>query len=201
MSTDLDRIDLAANMSRLAAKLDKIAANMRNHASGLVIGWATPENADALADVLDETARQVRLNRPGQPQEEPCPESTWKSADPATALDSRTGSRTVLPVEASDKSPSASKGCDHCDGGGVMRWKQPEPDGDGGMLLREMEHPCPRPGCGPGWKHPHAERDRVVAAPNDAPARAGGQAAAANKLPDALGEELLQIYARFSRDE
>lgn len=201
MSADLDRVDLAANLSRLAAKLDKIAANMRNHASGPVIGWATPENADALADVLDETARQIRLNRTSDTLERSCSESKWKSADPATALDSRKDSRTVLPVEASDKSPSASSGCDQCDGDGVMRWMQPEPDGKGGMQFREMEHPCPRPGCGQGWKHPHAERDRVIAAPDDAPARRVGQAAAANQLPASLGEELLQIYARFSRDE
>ncbi|MGH7630227.1 MAG: hypothetical protein ACREOF_12785 [Gemmatimonadales bacterium] len=60
----VEQIDLAANLSRLAAKSDQVARKARVHAAGMVLEWATPEGADDLAAVLDETARQVRLNRP-----------------------------------------------------------------------------------------------------------------------------------------
>lgn len=123
-----------------------------------------------------------------QPQEETCsatesgpPKSRWKSADPAMGLDSRRDIRTVLPVEESDRSLSASSNCDRCEDTGVMRWQQPVPDGKGGMILREEEVPCPR-GCGGHWKHPAAESDRVIGAPGETPTRRrGGNAAAANK--------------------
>lgn len=64
MSTTPEQVDLAANLVALARKIEAVPARLRHHASGLVVGWASPEQADALADVLDETARQVRLHRP-----------------------------------------------------------------------------------------------------------------------------------------
>lgn len=44
-----------------------------------------------------------------------------------------------------------------CGGEGVLRWRQPFPDG----VLRELEHPCPN-GCGTAWKHPVAQEDQVI---------------------------------------
>jgi hypothetical protein len=44
-----------------------------------------------------------------------------------------------------------------CQGEGVLRWRQPFPDG----VLRDLEHPCPN-GCGDSWKLPAAEEDQVV---------------------------------------
>lgn len=64
MTTTPEQVDLAANLVALARKIDAIAARLRHHASGLVVGWASPDQADALAEVLEETARQVRLHRP-----------------------------------------------------------------------------------------------------------------------------------------
>jgi hypothetical protein len=79
---------------------------------------------------------------------------------------------------ALDKSPEP---CPHCDGEGVLRWSQPTPGPDGGVLMREMETPCPN-GCGGDWKHPAAEADRVVDTPSDAPERVRGHADAANEI-------------------
>lgn len=78
---------------------------------------------------------------------------------------------------ALDKSPEP---CVHCGGEGVLRWTQPTPGPDGGVLMRELEIPCPD-GCGGDWKHPAAEADRVVDAPTDAPERVRGHADAANE--------------------
>ncbi|MGH3862524.1 hypothetical protein [Actinokineospora sp.] len=63
MTTTPDQVDLAANLVVLARKIDAIPARLRHHASGLIVGWASADQADALADVLEETARQVRLHR------------------------------------------------------------------------------------------------------------------------------------------
>lgn len=210
MTATLDQVDLAKNLAALAKVLtDVLVPKMHDYAAGLITEWATPEKADDLAAVLEETARHVRACRPTPApptQEELCvgprrPASTWKPVPPASAADSTPvdATPTVSGVVASDKSPSGSD-CPSCDGGGVMRWQQPEPDGQGGTILRDMEHPCPL-GCGPQWKHPHAERGRVVdGAPGDRPARVEGQAKAANRLPAVLGEELLRIYERYSRE-
>ncbi|MEU6645663.1 hypothetical protein ABZ863_24360 [Saccharomonospora sp. NPDC046836] len=53
-----------------------------------------------------------------------------------------------------------------------MSWEQPLP---GGRELRTIEMPCPN-GCGGHWKHPDAERSRVVEQPDDRPARVRGLA-------------------------
>ncbi|MGH3864077.1 hypothetical protein [Actinokineospora sp.] len=81
----------------------------------------------------------------------------------------------------------------------MLRRQQAAPDGQGGTLLREMEHPCPA-GCGPEWKHPHAELDRVIE-PGDTepPQRIDGEAKAAQQLHPALGAELKRIYERYGR--
>lgn len=44
-----------------------------------------------------------------------------------------------------------------CQGAGVLRWRQPFPDG----VLRDLEHPCPN-GCGDSWKLPAAEQGQVM---------------------------------------
>ncbi|MBC6450309.1 hypothetical protein [Actinokineospora xionganensis] len=64
MITTPEQADLAANLVAPARKMDPIPARLRHHASGLVVGWASADQADALAEVLEETARQVRLHRP-----------------------------------------------------------------------------------------------------------------------------------------
>lgn len=64
MSTTPEQVDLAANLVALAAKLDRIPAKLRHYAGGLIVGWASPEQADTLAEVMEETARQVRIHRP-----------------------------------------------------------------------------------------------------------------------------------------
>ncbi|OLT46526.1 hypothetical protein BJF85_16795 [Saccharomonospora sp. CUA-673] len=58
-----------------------------------------------------------------------------------------------------------------CQGTGTMSWQQPSPDGS---VLRTIEMDCPN-GCGASWKHPHAERHRVVDQPDDRPARVRGR--------------------------
>jgi hypothetical protein len=58
-----------------------------------------------------------------------------------------------------------------CAGAGVLRWRQPFPDG----VLRDLEHPCPN-GCGDQWKHPAADEDQVIDPQNeDRPVRARGR--------------------------
>ncbi|SDC75877.1 hypothetical protein [Actinokineospora iranica] len=86
VTPDPEQVDLAANLARLAARLDEVAHTItqtakkaRVYASGVVIGWATREQADQLAELFEEAARQVRLLRPddtsgtvitGTPQEQ-----------------------------------------------------------------------------------------------------------------------------------
>jgi hypothetical protein len=62
--TTPEQVDLAANLVALARKIEAIPTRLRHHASGLILDWATADQSDALADVLEETARQVRLNPP-----------------------------------------------------------------------------------------------------------------------------------------
>jgi hypothetical protein len=66
-----------------------------------------------------------------------------------------------------------------CEGAGVLRWRQPFPDG----VLRDLEHPCPN-GCGAGWKHPAGANQQVVTSGDDeeVPVRRRGRAAEANDL-------------------
>lgn len=59
---------------------------------------------------------------------------------------------------AEDSGRSRSDDCAMCAGSGTLTWEQPQPSG----VLRTIEMPCPS-GCGEHWKHPRAERDRVVA--------------------------------------
>lgn len=56
--------DFAANLVALANKLDALSARMRQHAQGVILEWTTAENADRLADVLENTAEHVRACRP-----------------------------------------------------------------------------------------------------------------------------------------
>ncbi|PXY31052.1 hypothetical protein BAY60_01120 [Prauserella muralis] len=69
-----------------------------------------------------------------------------------------------------------------CHGSGELSWQQPQPSSG---VLRTVEMPCPH-GCGDHWKHPHAERDRVVEQRPDAetgsPERVAGNAAEANRI-------------------
>ncbi|ALG12076.1 hypothetical protein [Kibdelosporangium phytohabitans] len=62
-----------------------------------------------------------------------------------------------------------------------------------------MELPCPH-GCGPTWKHPAAEQDRVIDTdiPDDRPARVQGQVDAmeAGGRDSECGEFLYQALAR-----
>ncbi|MGH3862137.1 hypothetical protein [Actinokineospora sp.] len=207
--TSLEQVDLAKNLAALAKVLtDVVVPKMHDYAAGLIIEWSTPEKADDLAAVLEETARHVRACKPTRlnSKEEPCSVvdsrplvSRWKPVPPASAADSTPAAAipTVGGVEASEKSANE---CSHCDGHGVIRWQQPWPDGEGGTILRDMEHPCPA-GCGPEWKHPHAERGRVVESSGiDAPTRVAGQAKAAQQLHPLLDAELKRIYERYSRD-
>ena len=235
-SASLEQVDLAKNLAALAATVEEsLLPKMRDYAAGLVTAWATPEKADDLAAVLEETARQVRLCRPDPAvQEEKCPTvndaeavgqamrsddvqgvrkssalppsspfttSRWRSALDAMDLVSTATTTTVRPVVASDRSANASSDdCPQCQGGGVIKWTQPDPDGSGGFVLREMTHPCPR-GCGPQWKHPNAERERVVdGEPDNRPVRVEGHAKAANQLPPELDDLLAEIYKRHGRD-
>ncbi|HVK24740.1 MAG TPA: hypothetical protein VM677_25555 [Actinokineospora sp.] len=64
MTATPEEADLACHLVALATKMDKLPARLRHHASGLIVGWATPEQTDALAEVMEETARQIRLHRP-----------------------------------------------------------------------------------------------------------------------------------------
>ncbi len=58
-----------------------------------------------------------------------------------------------------------------------MSWQQPRPDG----VQRTVEMPCPR-GCGGHWRHPHAERDKVIEQPDDRPTRVRGHADEAQEI-------------------
>lgn len=48
--------------------------------------------------------------------------------------------------------------CDLCGDTGELSWQQPSADG---KMLRTIDMPCPK-GCGGRWKHPAAERDKVI---------------------------------------
>ncbi|HVK22019.1 MAG TPA: hypothetical protein VM677_11720 [Actinokineospora sp.] len=58
-----EETDLAANLVALADKLVVLAARCRQHAQGVILEWATTENADRLVDVLGTTAVHVRACR------------------------------------------------------------------------------------------------------------------------------------------
>ena len=82
-----------------------------------------------------------------------------------------------------------------CWGEGVLRWRQPCPDG----VLRDLEHPCPN-GCGPGWRLPSAENCQVIdpgldsAADDDRPVRAPGRADQVNQLGGAFVADALETW-------
>ncbi len=60
---DIGEVDLAGDLVALAKAMDALAECARRHAAALIVGWASPESADALAEVLDDTAQLVRLHR------------------------------------------------------------------------------------------------------------------------------------------
>lgn len=191
MTANPDQVDLAKNLVALAKVLTEVfVPKMRLFAAGLITEWSTAEKADDLADVLEEAARQIRLCRPeSNKQEETCaisghPASTWRSAPCVTDLVSGLTVSTVPPVEDLDRSGSGNDdACPQCGGSDIIKWIQPEPDGAGGYTMRAMGHFCPR-GCGREWKHPQAERDRVIdGKPSGPPMRVEGHAKAANQLP------------------
>ncbi|GGS34920.1 MULTISPECIES: hypothetical protein [Actinokineospora] len=62
--TTPEQVDLVSAVTRLADTLEDLLPLMRNYANGLIVGWATPEKADALAGVLEQTARLVREHAP-----------------------------------------------------------------------------------------------------------------------------------------
>lgn len=112
--------------------------------------------------------------------------------------DERPRSTTAHPPAPAGPSNSSGKGgsrCRPCSDTGELRWQQPVPDGDGGLVLREMTHPCTCQAARDAgtWRHPAAEADRVIDthdhAPVDSPAgaaRGGGQAAAVQRLQPGL---------------
>lgn len=55
---EVEQVDLARDLVRLAGDLTCVAAEF-------VKGHMTGSRADQLAELLEETARQVRLRRPG----------------------------------------------------------------------------------------------------------------------------------------
>lgn len=68
--TSADEADLARALVLLAADLEAVPKRLRAFAAGNIIGWATDEQADGMASVLDdlgemlqEAARQIRLSR------------------------------------------------------------------------------------------------------------------------------------------
>ncbi|WP_121392009.1 hypothetical protein [Actinokineospora cianjurensis] len=94
--------------------------------------------------------------------------------------------------------------CPHqCGPDGVIRWHQPRPDGRGGTEFALMELPCPEGHAGQ-WRHPAAERDRVVdsGAPGtptrlpSVPTRLPGATDAVNQLPPGLAKLLADIHRR-----
>lgn len=64
MTTTPEQVDLAKNLVALAEKIEPLPGKLRTHATGLLVEWASPEQADLLAEVLEEIARQIRLHRP-----------------------------------------------------------------------------------------------------------------------------------------
>lgn len=197
---ELDQLDLVYALHALRNKLREVLVQATT-VGARDCPWAE------LAAVLDSAATLCRQEAAqSNSEEEPCsvvdsrrPASKCEPVPPARAVDStRTASSpTVRPVEASEKSSPSE--CPDCDGTGVMRWQQPMPDEQGRTILREMEHPCPA-GCGGDWKHPHAERGRVVESDaNDAPTRIDGEAKAAQQLHPLLGAELERIFEKFGR--
>ena len=72
-----------------------------------------------------------------------------------------------------------------------MCWQQPAPAPGGGLMLREMTHPCTCEAARAAglWRAPAAEADKVVdvdAEYNEAPGRGGQAAAAAHRLQPGL---------------
>lgn len=98
-------------------------------------------------------------------------------------------------AEGSGKSPSSGD-CGLCEGSGTLAWQQPQPSG----ILRTMEMPCPN-GCGEYWKHPHAERDRVVEQPDDSPARAEGNTGEANRIGADFIRNALENWGFLEQDK
>lgn len=80
--------------------------------------------------------------------------------------------------------------CPMCRGEGVLRWRQPFPDG----VLRDLEHPCPN-GCGDTWRHPAAEDDKVIGDQSDTrPARRRGHADEVNDISGDFVGRVLEAW-------
>jgi hypothetical protein len=77
-----------------------------------------------------------------------------------------------------------------CQGAGVLRWRQPFPDG----VLRDLEHPCPN-GCGTEWKQPAAQEGQVIDPDcEDQPVRRRGRAEEANGLGGEFVVRALELW-------
>jgi hypothetical protein len=78
-----------------------------------------------------------------------------------------------------------------CQGEGVLRWRQPFPDG----VLRDLEHPCPN-GCGDTWTLPAAEEHQVIAPESgaDAVPRRRGRADEVNDLSGDFVGRALEVW-------
>lgn len=198
---ELDQLDLVYALHALRNKLREVVVRATTEGprdcpwaelAALLDGAATLCRQEAARPNSEEKSCSVADSHP--------PGSRWRNVPVATDLDSPRTVSTVRPVEELDRSGSGSdEACPQCAGTGVIKWTQPEPDGSGGFTMRAMEHFCPR-GCGEEWKHPHAERDRVVNIKrSEAPVRVDGHAKAANQLSPELDNLLEQIYDRFDR--
>jgi hypothetical protein len=69
--TTPEQVDLAASLMLLSTKLTGLATLCRGHAHGLIMCWANADNAESLAEILEETARLVRLNAPNEAIDSP----------------------------------------------------------------------------------------------------------------------------------
>ncbi|MEY7972708.1 hypothetical protein AB8O38_11985 [Saccharomonospora xinjiangensis] len=92
---------------------------------------------------------------------------------------------------AEDSARFRSDDCPLCEGAGVLSWEQPQHG-----VLRTVELPCPS-GCGEHWKHPSAERDRVVDWGGDAPVRREGNVAEANRIGADFIRQALQLWGFY----
>lgn len=99
----------------------------------------------------------------------------------------------VATVAESEKSLAS---CPLCQGTGSLSWQQPSMDG---RELRTIEMPCPN-GCSGQWTHPHAERDRVVEQPSDAPEYTRGQVAESQEIGADFIREALARWGFTSRE-
>ncbi|GLZ43499.1 hypothetical protein Acsp05_71230 [Actinokineospora sp. NBRC 105648] len=92
-----------------------------------------------------------------------------------------------LPTQPQGQSAATTGSkCRRCADTGTMSWQQPTPGPDGTMVLRNVTHPCTCQAARDAgvWRHPAAERDRVIGR---------------NQLPDELAATLRRIYRQTDR--